>query len=92
MHLFGGQAASSTAGKEHIKTLLVAEELVKYAEAVAEEGYSFLQDLLEADDDELEQLAKHVQMKKPEAKRFLKAVAATRMQGCQSAPVCVGMF
>ena len=42
------------------------------------EGYSFVGDLLEADGEELAQLAKDVQMKTPEARRFLKAVAARK--------------
>ena len=40
-----------------------------------EEGYSFVDDLLEADAEEPNQLAEGVQMKRPEARRFLKAVA-----------------
>ena len=67
--------ALSAAGKERVQTLLVAEELEKYADAMAEQGYSFVDDLLEADGEDIAQLAKDV-MEKPEAKRLLKAVAA----------------
>ena len=76
--LHGGGHATSRAGKERVQTLLAAEELMKYAEAMAEQGYSFVDDLLEADGEELAQLTKDVQMKKPEARRFLKAVVARK--------------
>ena len=69
-------SAAAPAGREEIQALLAAEKLAKYHEALVEEGYSFVDDLLEADDEDIAQLAKDVRMKKPEAKRFLKAVAA----------------
>jgi hypothetical protein len=43
-----------------------------------EEGYTFVEDLTEADLNDLEQLVADAEMKKPQAKRFLKAVAAWR--------------
>ena len=78
LDLCEGQALSAGAGKERAQTLLVAEELEKYADTVAEQGYSFVDDLLEADGEELAQLTKDVQMKTPEARRFRKTVAAAR--------------
>ena len=54
----------SVRGKEDVNVLLVAEKLEKYSEAVVEAGYSFVGDLLAADDEEIAELAKDVQMKK----------------------------
>ena len=68
----------SAAGKEDVNALLVAEKLEMYGEAVVEAGYSFIGDLLEADDEEIAELARDVQMKKPEARRFLKLVTARK--------------
>ena len=51
---------------------------MKHAVAMAEQGYSFVDDVLEADGEELAQLTKDVQMKTSEARRFLKAVAARK--------------
>ena len=68
----------SVAGKERVRTLLAAEELEKYVEAVVEAGYSFVGDLLAADDEEVAELAKDVQMKKPEARRLVQAVVERR--------------
>ena len=65
-------------GKENIEALLILERLEKFCAAIVEEGYSFVDDLLEADDEELAQLTKDLQMKKPEARRFLKAVASKK--------------
>ena len=103
LDLCEGQALSAGAGKERAQTLLVAEELEKYADTVAEQGYSFVDDLLEADGEELAQLTKDVQMKTPEAKRFLKAVTAARKSvartgdgrrdgGAASCPICFELF
>ena len=68
----------SAAGKDDVNALLVAKKLEKYSEAVVEAGYSFVSDLLAADDEEIAELAKDVQMKKPEARRLLQAVAAKK--------------
>ena len=68
----------SAAGKDDVNALLVAKKLEKYSEAVVEAGYSFVSDLLAADDEEIAELAKDVQMKKPETRRLLQAVAARR--------------
>ena len=102
--LHGGGHATSRAGKERVQTLLAAEELMKYAEAMAEQGYSFVDDLLEADGEELAQLTNDVQMKTPGARRFLKAVAARKSAtvdtggggpdggGGPSCPICFELF
>ena len=66
------------AGKEDVNALLVSEKLEMYGEAVVEAGYSFIGDLLEAEDAEIAELARDMQMKKPEARRFLKAIAARK--------------
>ena len=77
--MHGVKAAPRAASEEEgVQSLLAAKKLEKYAEAMAELGYSFVDDLLEADGEELAQLAKDVQMKTPEARRFLKAVAARK--------------
>ena len=74
----GGRGAASATTEERVRALLVAKKLEQYADAMAKHGYSFVDDLLEADSEELAQLAKDVQMKTPEARRFRKAVAAAR--------------
>ena len=66
-------------------TLLVAKKLEQYADAMAEHGHSFVDDLLEADGEELARLTKDVQMKPPEARRFREAVAAASMERRQHA-------
>ena len=100
LDLCEGQALSA-AGKEHVQTLLVAEKLEQYADAMVEQGYSFVDDLLEAGGEELSQLAKDVHMKAPEARRFLKAVAARKSAaraggrpdgGAASCPICFELF
>ena len=79
LDLDGGQAVPAAASEEEgVQSLLAAKKLEKYAEAMAEQGYSFVDDLLEADSEELAQLAKDVHMKTPEARRFLKAVTARK--------------
>ena len=74
----GGRGAASATTEERVRALLVAKKLEQYADAMAERGYSFVDDLLEADGEELARLAKDVQMKPPEARRFRKAVAAAK--------------
>ena len=61
-----GEAPASEL-EERILVLLAPKKLEKYLEAMEEEGYLFVDDLLEADDEDIAQLAKDVQMKKPEA-------------------------
>ena len=73
-----GRGAASESNEERVHALLVAKKLEQYADAMAERGYSFVDDLLEADGEELARLAKDVQMKPPEARRFRKAVAAAK--------------
>ena len=59
--MHGVQAAPRAASEEEgVQSLLAAKKLEKYAEAMAEQGYSFVDDLLEADGEELAQLAKDV--------------------------------
>ena len=73
-----GRGAGSATTNERVHALLVAKKLEQHADAMAEQGYSFADDLVEADGEELTRLAKGVQMKSPEARRFRKAVAAAR--------------
>ena len=72
----GGRGAALETTEERAHALLVAKKLEQYADAMKEHGYSFVNDLVEADGEELARLAKGVQMKTPEARRFRKAVAA----------------
>ena len=69
---------SHEGGRGAVNALLATKKLQKYADAMAEHGYSFVDDLVEADGEELTRLAKNVQMKLLEARRFRKAVAAAR--------------
>ena len=71
----------ATSAKEIVEDLLAVERLEKYGSAVVEEGCSFVDDLLEAGDEDIAKLAKDVLMKKPEVKRFLKAVMARKSAG-----------
>ena len=74
---------------------------------MAEQGYSFVDDLFDADGEELAQLAEDLQMKTPEARRFLKAVAARKSAAAEtgagqgtggglvealSCPICFELF
>ena len=81
----GGRGAASATSEERVHVLLVAKKLEQYADAMAEQGHSFMDDLAEADGEELAQLAKGVQMKPPEARRFLKTAAAARKERRQLA-------
>ena len=105
--LHGGQAASAASEEEGVQSLLAAKKLEKYAEAMAEQGYSFVDDLFDADGEELAQLAEDLQMKTPEARRFLKAVAARKSAAAEtgagqgtggglvealSCPICFELF
>ena len=102
MLVLRGQAGSTGATEEEgVQALLAAKKLEKYTEAMAEQGYSFVDDLLEADADDIAKLAKDIQMKKPEAKRFLKVVAAIKSAaetsggpdgGAPSCPICFELF
>ena len=77
----GGRGAAPATTEEGVHALLVAKKLEQCADAMAEQpeqGYYFVDDLVEADGEELAQLAKDVQMKTPEARRFRKTVAAAR--------------
>ena len=79
----GGEAVAggdliAGAEPERVQALLGRKNLEQYSAAIVEQGYSFVDDLLEADDEDIAQLAKDVRMKKPEAKRFLKAVEARK--------------
>ena len=78
LDLHGGGRGAAETSEERVHALLVAKKLEQYADAMAERGYSFINDLLEADGEELARLTKDVQMKAPEARRFRKAVAAAR--------------
>ena len=67
--------------------LLTTERLQKYHDAIVAEGYSFVHDLTVADDDDTQQLVEDVQMKKPEAKRFLSAIAARKTAAAAAGPL-----
>ena len=61
------------------EALLTAAGLTAYGAHFAEEGYSYVSDLLEADGEDLEELIQGSGMKKPEGKRFRKALVALRI-------------
>ena len=69
--------------REGIGVLLAAEKLENYGKAMLEAGYSFVTDLLDADDDEITKLMEDVHMKKPEARRFHKEIAARKIRTAQ---------
>ena len=60
---------------EEVASLLTKERLDRYAVSMIDEGYAFVQDLLEADDEEIADLVTGLGMRKPEARRFSAAVA-----------------
>jgi hypothetical protein len=64
--------------REPIGALLAKEKLAQYEAFFTAQEYEFVTDLLEADDEDLQELVRDSQMKKPAAKRFLKAVAARK--------------
>jgi len=61
-----------------VVALLELADLSHHAAAVATAGYIHLSDLVEADEAELKDAAAEVQMKRPETRRFIKAVATLR--------------
>ncbi len=66
------------AGRETVAVLLQAVDLGHYTAAIVSNGYVSSEDLSDADDDELSELVRRLCMKRPEERRLLKAVAATR--------------
>ena len=64
--------------KEETLGMLAAEGLDHYGVVVLDEGYKFVEDLVEAEEDDLQGLITAAGMKKPEGKRFLRAVAARK--------------
>ena len=63
---------------EPIGALLASLKLEQYEAFFRAQEYDFVTDLLEADDADVQELVRGSQMKKPAAKRFLKAVAARK--------------
>eukprot|EP01045_Picozoa_sp_COSAG04_P022040 COSAG04_NODE_2436_length_4131_cov_12.161458_2_plen_525_part_00 len=63
-------------GTETVQHLLTSATLDKYVAAFSAEGYVYLSDLLDADDEDLDGLVAVAGMKQPEAKRFRKALAS----------------
>ena len=63
----GGRGVASETTKERVHALLVAKKLEQYAGAMAEHGYSFVDDLVEADGEELTRLAKEYEAAGSEA-------------------------
>ena len=55
--------------------------LAGYAECIMEQGYEELSDLLDADEEDLQEVCTEAKMKKPHAKKFLKAVVALGVGG-----------
>lgn len=55
--------------------LLEPLRLTAYSKHFSEAGYAFISDLLDAEQEDLEELVSKCEMKKPEAKRFNKALA-----------------
>jgi hypothetical protein len=77
----GGAAANVPEGvppASKVASLLTETDLEAYAAVFAKQGYSFITDLLEADDEELAELIAATKMQKPEKRRFTKALAARR--------------
>ena len=70
--------ASVTGDVTTITALLQHATLEKYATCIEEADYVELDDLLAADDSDLEELAATVKMSKPATGRFLRAVASAR--------------
>ena len=67
-------------GREKVDVLLRAVDLEHYAAAIVANGYVSSEDLSDADNDELSELAQRLCMKRPEERRLLKAVAAARAE------------
>ena len=63
------------------EALLTTAGLAAYGAHFAAEGYSFVSDLLEADEEDLEELIQGSGMKKPEGKRLRKALGALNAGG-----------
>ena len=61
-----------------VTAFLTPMKLAQFSAAIQEEYYEFVDDLLDADDAELEELALKVGMNKPQTKRFIKAVKAKK--------------
>lgn len=72
-------------GREKVAMLLQAIDLGHYTEAIVASGYVSSEDLSDADDDELSELVRRLCMKRPEERRLLKAVAATRAESAAMA-------
>ena len=70
------QATSGTSTNESIADFLKRNSLEKYTSAIEEAEYAEVEDLLEADESELEKLIVGLKMAAPAKRRFLKAVAA----------------
>jgi ribosomal protein L16 Arg81 hydroxylase len=69
-------AAEAVGTEETVESLLRTVRLEAYVAAFAAEGYEYLSDLQDADTVDLEALVKSAGMRKPERKRFLKALSS----------------
>eukprot|EP01048_Picozoa_sp_COSAG05_P026444 COSAG05_NODE_7220_length_841_cov_1.421833_1_plen_205_part_01 len=76
--------AQALGPQEPTETLLTAAGLSAYVAYFAAEGYTYIPDLLDADDEDVDELIQGSGMKKPEARRLRKALAA--VQGGEGFP------
>ena len=81
---------AASGGRRTVEALLHEERLTKYVGFMAEEGYVFVHDLLEADQEDVQELVASSGMKKPEVKRFMKAVAGVRPEGADDGAAAAG--
>eukprot|EP01047_Picozoa_sp_COSAG01_P021971 COSAG01_NODE_1291_length_10881_cov_33.377017_4_plen_565_part_00 len=70
-----------------VSSLLNILKLETFDTPLRAEGYEFVGDLIDADDDDLQQLPIDIGMKKPQAKRFVKAVHERKDAGEHSTGV-----
>ena len=72
--------------EELVATLLASPAALEhYAAALKNHGYIFVTDLLEADEGEIQTLIKNLDLKKPEVRRFRKAISTRRVGGTGAA-------
>lgn len=64
--------------KARMEEWVAGEDLSHYTEFFKLQGYSFVDDFVFAEDDELQDIVRDAAMKRPEGRRFLRAVAKLR--------------
>jgi hypothetical protein len=78
--MVGGGTAAAAGPPPPARCLLAPLKLDQFESALHSEGYDFVSDLLDAEVEDLRALGEGAGMKKPQLKRFIKAVAAARQQ------------